>query len=205
MNSQNDYVMPTEGGSYSLAPAGSYQAVCCEVLRYEPRIAEYKDQKTGETNQRTVSEIQYVFQLNKIDPETGKRYEVRSKKLNKLFSEKAALREFMKMWRGHDITDEEKHPPGVNINLVGRNAMVQVIHVQSGDKTYANIGSIMPLFEGMPAIAADAYQPKQEFIDKQQAAATAPAPQFSGQPQHYPAPNVMPPAPVPAVPNDMPF
>lgn len=176
-------VIPTEGGSFTLTPAGQYQAVCCEVLDLGFKDKVYKNQKTGADEPRTVHEIQYVFQLNKVDEETGKRFEVRSRPLNLVLSEKASLRAFLLQWRGHDLTEAEAVPPGVDVDLTGRNAAIQVVHAKVGDKIYANIGSIMPLMEGMPEIQPLNYEPKQAMVDAKIAQGDAAEPTHSGTPQ----------------------
>lgn len=149
---------------YKKAPAGQYQAVCVEVVDLGYSQKSYKNQQTGADEPKNVHEIQYIFQLNKVDDETGKRYEVRSKPLNLILSEKSNLRAFLLQWRGHDLTEAELKPPGVDVDLTGRNALVQVVHTPVGDKVYANIGSIMPLMEGMPEIQALNYEPQAEAI-----------------------------------------
>ena len=171
-----------EGGSYSTAPAGQFQAVCCELLDHGYTTKSYPNQQTGQMENRPVREVQFVFQLNKVDDATGKRFEVRSKKLNALtLGEKSGLRQFLQQWRGHDLTDAEKLPPGIDLEqLIGRNALIGVVHVagQRGG-TFANIGSIMPLMEGMAAITPLNYESKQALVDKANAAAAA-NPQAAG-------------------------
>jgi hypothetical protein len=165
-----------ESGNFVLAPAGLVQGVCCEVLDLGFSEKTFKEPGTGNENKRNVHEIQYVFQLNKVDPDTGKRYEVRSRPMNLNLSDKATLRDFLRQWRGHDLTDAEKLPPGVDVELTERNAMINVIHNKVGDKTYANIGSITPLMEGLAEIQPLNYESHQEAVTKakatQQSAAT---------------------------------
>jgi hypothetical protein len=148
--------------TFTLAPQGQFQAVCCEILDlgFVNRI--YKNKDTGVDEARQNHEIQYVFQLNNIDPENGKRFEIRSQPFNLILSEKASLRKFLLGWRGHDLTEAEKLPPGVNVDLTGRNAIISVVHNKSGDKTFANIGAIMPLMAGMPEIGPLDYQSKKQ-------------------------------------------
>ncbi len=187
--------------SFSKAPAGQYQAVCAEVVDLGFSDREYTNQQTGVKETRTVHEIQYHFQLNKADAETGKRYEIRTKKLNLILSEKSNLRAFLTQWRGHDLTPEELRPPGVDVDLTGRNALIQVIHTQSGDKTYANIGSIMPLMEGMPEITTDEhYQKKQPSADAAKAAPVGATAQAAATPQPVAAA-----VPTPNAAGDIPF
>lgn len=149
---------------FKKAPAGQYQGVCAEVIDLGFSQKNYKNQQTGADEPKNVHEIQYVFQLNKVDDETGKRFTVRSKPLNLILSEKSNLRAFLLQWRGHDLTADELKPPGVDVDLTGKNALLQVVHNSVGDKTYANIGSIMPLMDGMAEIQALDYEPQQEAV-----------------------------------------
>lgn len=180
--------------NYKKAPAGQYHAVCVEVIDLGHSQKVYKNQQTGADEPKTVHEIQYVFQLNKLDDETGKRFDVRSKPLNLILSEKSNLRAFLLQWRGHDLTDAELKPPGVDVDLTGRNCLLQVVHNTMGDKTYANIGSIMPLMEGMPEIQALDYEPQAEAVlagrAKAAAAANGGQPTHTGQPVVDAVPNV---------------
>lgn len=158
---------------FNLPPVGLKQAVCCEVLDLGFDKKTYKDQATGQASERIVHEYQYVFQLNEVDPDTGKRFEIRSKPMNLTLGDRSTLRDFLRQWRGHDLTDAEKAPPGVDIDLKGRNALISVIHTPVGDKTYANIGSITPLMAGMPEIQPLNYESKQAAVDKAKAEAAA--------------------------------
>ena len=164
-----------ESGDFVLAPAGLHQGVCCEVVDLGFVEKSYRNQQTGQEEKRTVHEIQYYFQLNKVAPDTGKRYEVRSKPMNLNLADKATLRDFLRQWRGHDLTDQEKLPPGVDIELIGKNAMINVIHAQvstqNGVKTYANIGSITPIMEGLQPITPLNYEKQQDKINARKSGA----------------------------------
>jgi hypothetical protein len=162
-----------EGGNYKPAPAGQFQAVCCELVDLGHRKVVYKNKDTGADEPKTIHEIQYIFQINKVDDESGKRFTVRSRPFNLILSENSNLRAFLLGWRGHDITDAEMAPPGVDVDLVGRNAILSVVHNKVGDKNYANIGSIMPLMEGMPEIQALDYEPQAEAIKNNRAKSAA--------------------------------
>jgi len=182
---------------FKKAPAGQYQGVCAEVIDLGFSQKNYKNQQTGADEPKTVHEIQYVFQLNKVDDESGKRFTVRSKPLNLILSEKSNLRAFLLQWRGHDLTPDELKPPGVDVDLKGKNALLQVVHNTVGDKTYANIGSIMPLMEGMAEIQPLDYEPQQEAAlaakAKNEAAVSGQAaPTFTGQPQTAPVVDAIP-------------
>lgn len=168
--------------SFAMAPPGQFQAVCVETVDLGYSTKNYPNQSGG-TDVKNIHEIQYIFQLNKVDAETGKRYLIRSRPFNLMLSEKASLRAFLLQWRGHDITDAELKPPGVDVDLTGRNALLQVVHNKVGDKTYANIGAIMPLMDGMAEIQALDYEPQAEAILAAKAkAAAAGDPAMTGQP-----------------------
>jgi hypothetical protein len=167
--------------SFKMAPAGQFQAVCAEVIDLGHSQKTYRnDQGVDET--KTIHEIQYIFQLNKVDDETGKRFTVRSKPFNLMLSEKSNLRAFLLAWRGHDLTDAELKPPGVDVDLTNRNAIISVVHNKVGDKTYANIGAIMPLLENTAPITVLDYEPQGDAVREARAkAAVAGGP--NGQPQ----------------------
>jgi hypothetical protein len=178
-----------ETGDFKLTPAGQYQAVCCELIDLGYSTKNYKNKDTGADEPKQVHEISFNFQINKVDDETGKRFEVRSAPLNLVLSEKSNLYKFLLSWRGHGLTADELKPPGVVLdNLVGRNAIISVVHNKPGDKTFANIGSIMPLMDGLAELEPLNYESRQEQFDKwkakqsngvgaqQSQAAAAPAP-----------------------------
>jgi len=188
--------------SFKLAPQGQFQAVCCEVLDlgYKNRI--YKNKDTGADEPVNTHEIQYVFQINQIDPESGTRFEVRSQPFNLVLGEKASLRKFLLSWRGHDLTDAEKRPPGVDVDLTGRNALISIVHTKQGEKIFANIGSIMPLVHGMPELQAENYKTKQELVNQANAQAAAGA---QPSPSNQVAPNLMQPPAAAAANDGIPF
>lgn len=144
------------------APAGQYQAVCAEVVDLGWSQKSYKN-NDGVEELKNVHEIQYIFQLNKVDEESGRRFTVRSRPFNLILSDRSNLRAFLLQWRGHDLTDAEKQS-GVEVDLTGSNALVQVVHNAVGDRTYANLGSIMPLMEGMAEIKPENYESQKDNI-----------------------------------------
>lgn len=167
---------------YIKAPAGQFQSVCVEVVDLGFSQKTYKNAQTGADESKSIHEIQYVFQINKMDDESGKRFNVRSRPLNFILSEKANLRAFLLQWRGHDLTEAELKPPGVDVDLVGRNCLLQIVHTTVGTKTYANVVAIMPLMEGMAEIQPLNYEPQQAAILAARAKAAAGATNgFTGQ------------------------
>ncbi len=64
-------------------------------------------------------------------------------------SKKSKLRPALESWRGRPFTETELE--GFDLkNLVGVNALLNIIHERKNDKTYANISTISPLMKGHP-------------------------------------------------------
>lgn len=119
-------------------PPGTYGAVCYRVIDLGTQEVKWE----GETKyQRKV----YIgFELDE-KMEDGRPY-VAGRKFTVSLHEKAALRQFLKGWRGRDFTDEELM--GFNPQkLIGAPCMLSL--VQSGD--YVNITSAAKLPKGMVA------------------------------------------------------
>ena len=62
---------------------------------------------------------------------------------------KAKLRPMLESWRGRPFTEAELE--GFDLkNVLGANALLNIIHTKKGDKTYANISTVSPLMKGTP-------------------------------------------------------
>lgn len=68
--------------------------------------------------------------------------------------EKADLRKHLEGWRGKAFTSEELQGFDI-LKLLGVNCQLQIIHKVVGDKTYANIASVLPLQAGMEKLEPD--------------------------------------------------
>ena len=73
-----------------------------------------------------------------------------SRTLGLSLNEKATLRQLLQSWRGKAFTPEELKRFDL-ANVLGKPAFINVTHSVKGEKTYANLTSIMPLPKGMPA------------------------------------------------------
>lgn len=73
-----------------------------------------------------------------------------SRTLGLSLNEKATLRQLLQSWRGRAFTPDELKRFDL-ANVLGKPAFINVTHSVKGDKTYANLTSIMPLPKGMPA------------------------------------------------------
>jgi hypothetical protein len=62
--------------------------------------------------------------------------------------EKSGLRKDLQSWRGRAFTEAELGGFAMK-NILGKPCLLNITHVQKDGKTYANIGAITPLMEGM--------------------------------------------------------
>jgi hypothetical protein len=73
-----------------------------------------------------------------------------SRTLGLSLNEKATLRQLLQSWRGRAFTPEELKAFDLG-KVAGKPAFINVTHAVKGERTYANLTSIMPLPKGMPA------------------------------------------------------
>lgn len=134
-------------GDFTPAPEGQWQGVCVDVVDLGLKERIYNNEK------KMRQEIRIVFQLsakndagNEIRTESKTRFSV-SRLFGLNLSDRGSLRPFLESWRGRKFTAEEleSEKKGFDVEkLLGANALIQVVHNKNGDKTYANIQSIMP-------------------------------------------------------------
>ena len=138
-----------EGGqTFTPAPVGVHQAVCVDVI--DKGIVEVTYQ--GKTKKQHKISVAWQIDERRDD---GKPYLV-YKRYTLSLNEKATLRKDLESWRGRAFTREEEMGFDVE-SVLGANCLINVQHNTVGDKTYANVVSIMPLVKGMPKIAVKDY------------------------------------------------
>jgi hypothetical protein len=151
-----------DGKTFTPAPSGVHQAVCVDVVDLGMLETTWQNQTKKQ------HKVNVAFQIAE-DREDGKPYLV-FKRYTLSLHPKAGLRKDLESWRGKQFTREEEL--GFDIErLIGVNCLLNVTHNHVGDRTYANVVSIMPLAKGMPPIKARDYIRK---VDRQPE--TAPAP-----------------------------
>lgn len=157
------------GGSFTPHPEGQYTAVCLDVHDLGMLDVTFD----GETKQQYKVDIYWYAGENKKEEGTGN--EVTDDEGNpvRLFirqrftlslHEASRLRPFLEAWRGRDFTSDELG--GFDIEkLIGVPALIQVSHRKVGDKTYANITSIMKAPKGseVPEIPSEYVR----FVDRE--------------------------------------
>jgi len=131
---------------FSPCPEGLYQAVCVDVVDLGNVTTQWGDKP----------KCRIVWQVDEIDPATGRRYDVRSWYTLSL-SEKATLRKHLEAWRGRKFTTLELR--GFDLeHLIGANCQIQVIHKISDEgKTFANLQAIVPANPKAPKLQPEHY------------------------------------------------
>jgi hypothetical protein len=150
---------------FSLAPAGLTQGVCCDIIDLGVIETTYKG-KTKKQHKATI-----VWQTADIDPVNNKPYLV-FKRYTVSLDEKANLRKDLESWRGRSFSEEEL--TGFDLDkLIGANGQLNIVHNKTGDDTYANVQSIVPLARGMVKIEV------KDYMRHEDRAGTAPPPDES--------------------------
>lgn len=132
----------SESRTFTPAPEGTHQAVCVDVIDKGMMPNPFKD---GALQHK----IDVAWEINETRDD-GKRYAA-YKRYTLSLNEKANLRKDLESWRGKPFTRDEEMGFDVE-KLIGANCLVNIQHRTKGDKTYANVVSVMPLIKGMPKI-----------------------------------------------------
>lgn len=129
--------------------AGAYAAVCDMIvdLGVQPSPG-------GQFAPKRTLMVRFQIPSERVEitknGETKSLPAVISRTLGLSLNEKATLRQLLQSWRGRAFTPEELKRFDL-ANVLGKPAFINVTHSVKGDKTYANLTSIMPLPKGMPA------------------------------------------------------
>jgi hypothetical protein len=147
-----------EGKTFEPAPAGVHQGVCVDVIDLGVLDVTWQGQHKKQ------HKINVAWQIAELRDD-GKPFLV-FKRYTLSLSEKANLRKDLESWRGKAFTPDEEAGFDVE-SVIGANCLLNIQHNAVGDKTYANVVSIMPLVKGMPKMAAE-YVRKKDRADQPQ-------------------------------------
>lgn len=137
-------------GTYVPCPPGSYPARLCALI-------DLGNQSTvWEGEQKTAHKVLLKFEIT--DPETrqddGSAHTI-SRRFTASLHVKSALRKLLEAWRGKPFTADELRQFDLKV-LVGMPCMVSVIHETKGERTFANLASVMKLPRGFaPGIESE--------------------------------------------------
>ena len=134
--------------TFTPAPAGLHQAVCCDVVDMGILEVSY----AGKTKKQ--HKVRLVWQLDEQTDEL--KPFIAQKRYTASLHEKANLRKDLESWRGRPFTDDELASFDLE-KLLGANAQLNIQHVQRNGETYANVISIVPLGKGMQKINVREY------------------------------------------------
>lgn len=150
-------VTSNSGKVITPAPAGVAPGVCCDVIDLGMVTEEYDGKK------RSSHKVVLVWQIDEINPETGKRFTV-GKRYTASLHEKATLRKDLQSWRGRAFTNEEL--AGFDLDhVLNVCALLNVVHNNKDGKTYANVEAVMPLPKGSQKLLVHEYVRVQDRKD----------------------------------------
>ncbi len=138
----------TGGGNFTPAPAGSWGAVCCDVV--DLGIVE----STFSGKAKKQHKIRIVWQIDEDMPD-GKPFLV-SQRYTLSLHEKAGLRKDLESWRGRPFTEEELEGFDVE-TVIGAPCLLSIVQNANGGNVYANVRGVMKLPRGMQAIQVRDY------------------------------------------------
>lgn len=134
---------PTKAGEFETVPAGVYLARCYKMIDLGTQTTD--SPKFGRKSDRKILLYWELLQDDdggEVFMADGERRFSISNEYTWSMHRKANLRKTLDSWRGVPFTEEEAN--GFEISkLLGACCKLQVVHNQSGDRTYANVGTIM--------------------------------------------------------------
>lgn len=150
-----------KSSKYTPCPAGVHAAVCVDCVDLGPTVHQYGDEEPYE-----VQKLALVYQVDAINPDTGKRFEP-SVEFTASMGDKANLRKWLEGWRGKSYTDEEANA-GIPLHkLVGQPGILTIEHVPTKKgRTYAKPKTIIPLMKGMEKLVPAEYQRSKHWEEK---------------------------------------
>lgn len=139
------------GGDYTPAPAGVHQAICNMIVDLGLQETNFQ----GKIANKRQCVIRWELPTERIEYTDRKSGEVLNGPMliSKLYTlslhEKATLRRDLEGWRGRTFTDSEIQN-GIDLfKLAGQCCQVNIVHAIRGDRTYANVESIVGWPKGL--------------------------------------------------------
>ena len=131
--------------TFEIAPSGAFAARCYQIIDLGTQTFFVKNE-TKQTHQ-----VLFAWELSK-KMDDGRPFTI-TEKYTRSLHEKAKLRGVLESWRGKKFTEPERN--GFDIEQVlGKVCFLNIVHTKKGEKTYANVASVMPVPEGMPSPSA---------------------------------------------------
>lgn len=139
---------PTPGGDFTPPPAGTFPALCYRLLDLGTQSTTFK----GDT--KIQHKVLISWELKDEDCTMEVDGLVMPMTVHQRFTwsmhEKATLRKTLESWRGKKLVDSDFGAGGFDIRkLLGAPCMLAIVHATNGEKTYANVASVLKLARGM--------------------------------------------------------
>jgi len=137
---------PENSQSFPLIEAGTHHAVCYSVVD----IGTHHSDKFNTDAHQVVITWELPKVRIEIDKDGAKQDLPRaiSKTYTLSLHEKANLCKDLVAWRGKPFTEQERQGFDI-LNLIKANCLLQIVHNQKDDKTFANIAAVAKLMKGM--------------------------------------------------------
>jgi len=132
---------PKDCGAFELCPPGNHIAVCYGVMDVGTHERQYRDGPKIERRLRLMWEIPGETMSDGRPFAVSREYKLSG-------HEKSNLRKHLDSWRGKRFTDEDFDKFDLQM-LLGKGCMLQVVHNEVGDRTYANVETLGSLPKGM--------------------------------------------------------
>ena len=137
--SKSLFAPESQSGDFSILEAGQYPARCYAVVDIGTRDTEW--QGVSKKKRELVIMFEFPTELTQFKKDGPKEPFVLSKYLTLSLSDQGKMKPFVEAWLGKKIDATFDL-----FSLVGQTAFISVSHEQGKNgKTYANIGTIMPL------------------------------------------------------------
>ncbi len=133
-----------QNSSFEITPAGMHLARCYMVCDLGIQETEWQG------NIKHLHKVKISFELSNelMSGENGGKPFSVSQKYTVSMGDKAKLREHLESWRGTRFTQQELDDFDLSF-ILGESCYLNVVHNESGGRTYANIASINPVPKGV--------------------------------------------------------
>lgn len=137
-------IIATAQSNRTPAPSGSHLARCYSVID----LGTQHNPQFGTSARKVMLQFELPTELHTFKEENGPEPFVVSREFSLSLSPKANLRPFLEGWRGRPFNEEELAKFDISV-LAGQPCLINIIHDTKGDKTFANIASVMKLPKAM--------------------------------------------------------
>lgn len=135
---------PTASADFELPPAGGpYVAICTRFIDLGTQYSEHYN--------KSARKVMIGWELADMADSQGRPYSI-AKRYSWSMHEKSQLRKDLEAWRGKPFVASDFGPGGFNAaKLLGKACQMMIDHTQNGERTYANVKTIMALGRGQQA------------------------------------------------------